>query len=161
TPLERQQTKWVVVGFVIYLVTSLAYYLPTFSPLGATVYAPLAYLANEVMAPVMPLMIFIAIQRHGLYEIDRLINKALVYGALSAILAVVFVGGVVGLQTVVRITTGQDSPIALVASTLLIAGLFAPLRSGIQKLIDRRFYRAKIDAQKILADFSATLRQEV
>jgi hypothetical protein len=161
SPMERQQTKWVVVGFVIYLVISLVYYLPTFSPLGATVYAPFSYLIYEIIVPVMPIVFFIAIQRYGLYEIDRLINKALVYGALSAVLAVVFVGGVIGMQTLARAATGLDSPVALVASTLLIAALFQPARSRIQRGIDRRFYRNRYDAQKTLAAFSATLRHEV
>jgi hypothetical protein len=105
--------------------------------------------------------LFIAIQRYHLYEIDRIINKALVYGALSVILAAIYVMGVIGLQALARTVAGQESPIALVASALLIAGLFQPLRSRLQKLIDQRFYRSKYDAQKTLASFSATVRQEV
>ena len=98
----------------------------------------------------MPITFFIAIQRYRLYEIDRIINKALVYGVLTGILGAIFVGGVISLQSLVRTFTGQDSPVALVASTLLIAGLFQPIRSHIQKTIDRRFYRARYDAQKTL-----------
>jgi hypothetical protein len=160
-PSERQQMKWVVVGFVTYLVMNLVYYLPTFSPLNTTAYAPLAYLVYEIVAPVMAITFFIAIQRYHLYEVDRLINKALVYGSLSAILALIYVGCVIGGQAVVRTTTQQYSPVALVASTLLIAALFQPLRRRLQKLIDQRFYRSKYDAEKTLAAFSATLRQEV
>jgi hypothetical protein len=160
-PQERQQMKWVAVGLVAFLVMSNVYYVPTISPLGATVYAPLSYLAFQIMAPIMSIMFYIAIQRYHLWDIDRIINKALVYGTLSVILAVVFVGGVIGMQALARAATGLNSPVALVASTLLIASLFAPLRSRIQKVIDRRFYRAKFDAQKILAAFSATLQQEV
>jgi hypothetical protein len=135
--------------------------LPTYSSLGATIYQPLAFLAYEFVLPIVPIIFFIAIQRYHLYAIDQLINKALVYGTLSAILAVVFVGGVIGMQALARAVTGLNSPVALVASTLLIASLFAPMRSRIQRVIDRRFYRAKYDAQKTLAAFSATLRQEV
>jgi hypothetical protein len=160
-PSERQQTKWVVFGFVTFFGACVAYYLPIFSPLGATVYAPLAYLAYEILLPIVPITFFIAMQRYHLYEIDRIINKALVYGSLSAILAVVYVSGVLGLQAIARTITGQESPIALVASTLLIAALFQPARSRLQQLIDRRFYRRKYDAQKTLATFNATLRQEV
>jgi hypothetical protein len=110
---------------------------------------------------VVPIAFFIAIQRYRLYDIDPIINKALVYGALSAILAIVYIGGVIGLQSLARTTTRQDSPFAVVASTLLIVGLFQPLRSRLQKIIDRRFYRSKYDAQKTLAAFGASLRQEV
>jgi hypothetical protein len=160
-PTERQQTKWVAAGFVTFLAICLIYYLPTFTPLGATAYSPLAYLFYESMIPVVPITFFIAMQRYHLYEIDRIINKALVYGSLSAIVAVVYVGGVLSMQAVARTITGQESPLALVASTLLIAALFQPARSRIQKIIDRRFYRARYDAAKTLAAFSATLRQEV
>jgi hypothetical protein len=158
---ERQQMKLVAFVFVAVIVASLILLLPTYSSLGMTIYQPLAFLAYELLLPLAPITFFIAIQRYHLYEIDRLINKALVYGALSAILSVVFVFGVVGMQALARAVTGLDSPVALVASTLLIAGLFQPIRSRIQKAIDRRFYRARYDAQKALAAFNATLRQEI
>jgi hypothetical protein len=158
---ERKQMKLVAFVFVTVIITSLLLLLPTYSSLGTTIYQPLAVLAYELLLPLAPVTFFIAIQRYHLYAIDQLINKALVYGALSAVLAVVFVGGVIGMQTLARAVTGLDSPVAVVASTLLIAGLFQPLRSRIQKLIDRRFYRAKYDAQKTLAAFSVSLRHEI
>jgi len=99
--------------------------------------------------------------RYQLFDIDRLINRTLVYGLLTGILGAVFVGAVIGLQHVFRGMTGQESPLALVASTLFIAGLAQPLRRRLQKVIDQRFYRAKYDAQKALAAFNATLQQEV
>jgi hypothetical protein len=162
TAVERQQTKWVAFGLVATLVANQVFWLPSsLTPLGTTLYQPVSYLVFILTKLLVPITFFIAIQRYRLYEIDRIINKALVYGVLTGILGAIFVGGVISLQALVRTVTGQDSPVALVASTLLIAGLFQPIRSRIQKTIDRRFYRSKYDAQRTLASFSASLRQEV
>jgi hypothetical protein len=103
----------------------------------------------------------VAILRHRLWDIDLLINRALVYGSLSATLALTYVGSVVLLQGLVRTLTGQDSELAIIASTLAIAGLFQPLRRVLQSFIDRRFYRRKYDAARTLETFSARLRDEV
>lgn len=102
----------------------------------------------------------IAIFRHHLYNIDLLINRTLVYGSLTAVLALVYVVGVVALQYLFRALTGGESQLAVVASTLVIAALFSPLRRRIQEFIDRRFYRRKYDAAKTLETFSAKLREE-
>ncbi len=108
----------------------------------------------------VPVAIGFAVLKYRLYDIDLFINRALVYGPLTAMLVVVYVGSVVGLQATLRALTGQESTLAVVASTLVIAALFNPLRHQVQALVDRRFYRRKYDAAKTLAAFNARLRDE-
>jgi hypothetical protein len=109
---------------------------------------------------IVPLALSIAVTRYRLYETDLLINRTLVYGALTALLVAVYLGSVVSLQGALRALTGHESQLAVVASTLLIAALFNPLRRRIKSIIDRRFYRRKYDAAKTLETFSAKLRDE-
>ena len=112
--------------------------------------------------PAIPVSIGISILEHRLYDIDVIINRTLVYGSLTIMLAATYFGGVVGTQYVFRAVTGQERlpQLAVVVSTLAIAALFDPLRRRIQKFIDRRFYRRKYDAAKTLEAFSSKLRDE-
>jgi hypothetical protein len=157
---ERQQLKWLTyagVVFVIIFVSSL--FVPR--PLRASEIWPVASLVLLVTVyPSIPVAVGVAIMRHRLYDIDLLINRTLVYGTLTAALVAIYFGGIVLLQRVFVVFTGQKSTLAVVASTLLIAALFNPLRRRIQTFMDRRFYRRKYDARKTLEDFSATLRDE-
>jgi hypothetical protein len=98
--------------------------------------------------------------RYRLYDIDLLINRALVYGSLTATLVLLYFGGIVVLQRLFVALTGEQSTLAVVASTLTIAALFNPLRLRVQALVDRRFYRRKYDAAKTLAAFNFRLRDE-
>jgi hypothetical protein len=108
----------------------------------------------------LPVAVGIAILRYHLYNIDLIINRTLVYGPLTAVLAGLYIGSIVVLQLLFRALTGEESQFVVVASTLSIATLFNPLRRRIQGLIDRSFYRRKYDAVKTLEAFSAKLRDE-
>jgi hypothetical protein len=164
-PTERQQTKWVVLGIIAGPVFGALYYLPPllFPELRApdSLYFLLFKPIFIIVFLFAPLSFGIAILRYRLWDIDVLINRTLVYGTLTVILTAVYVGLVIGLQALLRGIISQDNSVAIVISTLAIAALFQPLRTRIQQLIDRRFYRRKYDAAKTLEAFSATLRNEV
>ena len=157
--VERQQIKWVAYAGAL----GGGAALPTYTVLEA-VNLPWLHLAGYVPALVgilgVPTAVGIAITRYRLYDIDILINRTLVYGTLTATLVVLYLVGIVVLQRVFVFLTGQQSTLAVVASTLLIAALFNPLRRSLQSFIDRRFYRRKYDARKTLERFSARLRDE-
>jgi hypothetical protein len=165
TPRQRRQTKWVVAGSVAAICTLFGLLTPLFffpKALGDS--SPFVLSLASTLVPLtmllIPLSIGVAVLRSGLFDIDVVINRALVYATLTATLVVVYVGGVVGLQRLLTPLFGESNQLAIVASTLTIAALFNPLRRRIQTLIDRRFYRNKYDARKTLAVFSAKLRDE-
>lgn len=151
---ERQQIKWFT-----FAAAFIPVWFVTNGPIDRAFPTLFAVMDSLVIAAV-PVAVGVAILRYRLYDIDRLINRTLVYVALTASLIVVYLCTVVGLQIVFRALTGQDSQLAVVASTLAIAALFRPLRRRIQVFIDRRFYRKKYDAAKTLATFSNKLRNE-
>jgi hypothetical protein len=165
SPLQRQQTKWVVFGLaipisVIASVSVLYLIFPVFTESGSLY--PLAYNQVSILLSLfIPLSFGFAMLRSRLWEIDVLINRTLVYGTLTVILTLVYVGLVIGLAAALRGIISQASSVAIVISTLAIYFLFQPLRRHIQRSIDRRFYRSKYDAVKIIEVYSATLRNEV
>jgi hypothetical protein len=165
--VERQQTKWVVFGFFVVAVGFVLYtLLPLVIPsivepgLARVLYRTFSETFFLVIPfCLLPLCIGIAILRYRLWDIDQLINRTLVYGALTTALALVYIGSVVLLRYLLAPLTGS-AELAIVASTLAIAVLFSPVRRGIQTAIDKRFYRRKYDAVKVLAAFGATVRDE-
>ncbi len=166
-PVQRQQTKWLVFAFSVNVVL-LVLFLAIGGLVPAVNQPDSPYrLARATMTFVffllIPLSIGIAILRYRLWDIDVIINRTLVYGTLTAMLALVYAGLVIALQFLLHGLTGQaaENPLAVVASTLVIAALFNPLRRRIQAFIDRRFYRRKYDAARTLEAFSATMRDEV
>ena len=158
---EREQIKWLLYASAVFLVVYVGGFV---SGLGGTAsiggYIWGVFFGLSVIT--LPAAIGIAILRYRLYDIDVVINRTLVYGSLTAMLAVVYLGGVATTQAVFRALTGQvqQPQLAVVVSTLAIAALFNPLRRRIQSFIDRRFYRSKYDAAKTLEAFSTRLRDE-
>jgi hypothetical protein len=161
--MQRQQTKWLVLAIAIAvsfpLVSAVMQALnPDLSvlvfilngPQGTTSFLPIA------------VAVAVALLHYQLYDIDRLINRALIYGSLTATLALLYFAMVLGAQTILQALTGQrgQQPLFIVASTLLVAALFQPLRRRIQALVDQRFYRRRYDATKTLAAFGTALRTE-
>jgi hypothetical protein len=164
---ERQQIKWiafaaslVALTYLIAMVASFVHPSEAWTTAGSVWWLNLLTIAALLSFVTIPIAVGIAVLKYRLYEIDLIINRALVYGSLSATLIALYAGGVVGLQYVLRALTGQDSTLAVVASTLAIAALFNPLRSRIQELVDSRFYRRKYDAAQTLEAFTARLREE-
>jgi len=167
SPLQRQQGKWFIFGGIVVVIIIVGlivpqYIFPSFGQAGSF-YLLVNTPIYIVISLYLPLCIGLAILRYRLWDIDLIIHRTLVYSTLTVILALLYAGLVIGLESLVRLFTGQVSPSAviIVASTLAIAALFQPLRHRIQRIIDRRFYRSKYDAARTLATFSTTIRDEV
>ena len=158
--IEHQQIKWPAFILVVGAGGSILYDTAISEAISLRWLEWVGYVVVITALVGFPISIGIAIVRYRLYEIDIIINRALVYGSLTATLIVLYFVGIVVLQSVFVLLTDQRSILAVVASTLLIAALFTPLRRRIQSFIDRRFYRAKYDARKTLEAFSVKLRDE-
>jgi hypothetical protein len=159
---ERQQIKWFAfAGAIMCAVLATGPLLWSLSPSSPSITLIWPVLFFSAVSTI-PVATGIAILRYRLYDIDRIINRTLVYGALTATLALVYFGGIATTEAIFRALTGQEQQpqLAIVVSTLVIAALFNPLRRRIQAFIDRRFYRRKYDAKKTLEAFSAKLRDE-
>lgn len=165
TPTQRQQTKWAVTGFVLSLVVNQLFWQPAGwvpalqrkDSLYTLLFLPDSFLIICIVA----VSFGVAILRYRLYDIDVIIRRALLYAPLTGVLAAVYFGVVVGAQNLAQRVTGHgDQPVIIVASTLLIAALFSPLRRRLQDLVDRAFYRHKYDAARTLTAFGERMRME-
>jgi hypothetical protein len=163
---EREQIKWIAfaASFVVllYLITMVCslFFPGAWGAAGTPLWLGLLQQASLLSFTAVPISVGFAVLKYRLYDIDVIINRTLVYGSLTATLVALYFGGIVVLQLVFVALTGEKSTLAVVASTLVIAALFNPLRRLIQSFIDRRFYRRKYDATKTLEAFSAKLRNE-
>jgi hypothetical protein len=162
TAVERQQTKWFVLGFAAFAGTLLVGFVSqSMLPQDGIVQILIDTFLFDSAGLLIPISIAISILRYRLWDIDLIIRRTLVYGGLTVTLALIYFGGVVLFQGILSAITGESrSEIVTVATTLAIAALFTPLRKRIQQDIDRRFYRKKYSAEQALATFSALARQE-
>lgn len=159
--IVRQQLRWVVLAVAVTVAASVALVF-----VGLVVPALGLYWVYEVVTVLgfglaFPVAVSVAILRYRLYDLDRIIRRTLVYTVVTALLAGVYAGAVLGLQELVRAGTGERSDLAVVASTLAIAALFTPLRRRVQRWVDRRFYRARFDAEQALRAVALRLRHEM
>jgi hypothetical protein len=166
TWVQRQQTKWGIFGLAVAILGLAAIWigqdLAPFPTGNGSLYLALTnFIGTASILSAIPLCIGIAVLRNQLWDIDRIINRALVYGSLTGTLIAIYIGCVIGLQALSRVIIGGSSSLVIALSTLAIAALAGPLRRWIQRGIDRRFYRRKYDAQKTLAAFGERLRNEV
>jgi hypothetical protein len=153
--VERQQIKWFVYAAALFIAGAVqGQLLPVRLPSVVDEILFVAILQGLWIA------VGVAVLRYRLYDVDVVINRTIVYGVLTALLVLVYFGGVAALQLVLRPLTGGESQLAVVVSTLAIAALFNPLRRRTQRFIDRRFYRSKYDAAETLQGFSSKLREE-
>jgi hypothetical protein len=169
TPAQRQQIKWVLIGIIgmLLIVIPLAMAVNVFGMLNAPGLPPLmvrlvSRTLRQAAFCLVPLALLLSMLRYHLWDVDVLINRALVYSAISGLLALVYIGLIVAMQALVRTAVGLDSSMpGLVASTLLVALVFEPVRRRVQTLVDRRFYRGKFDAERALNAFGSSIQTEL
>jgi hypothetical protein len=166
-PVQRQQTKWIVAVLALILVESLVTgsWLSTISTSAdlrkGLLLAVIKNGLDQTLFSLIPLAILLAIFRYRLWDIDLVIRRTLFYAVLTGILAGIYYGSILILGQLFRAFTGQDSPLAVVISTLAIVILFTPLRRGLQVAIDRRFYRQKYNAERAVTAFAAAASDQV
>ncbi len=158
---ERQQMKWLV-----YHLATAGLLFIAIETIGVTIYPAIFdgwfyLIALAIFWLGLPVVFGFAIFKYRLYDIDIIVNRALVYGLLTLLLALIYFGSIIVLQRIFTTLTGQQSNLAIVISTLVIAVLFNPLRLRLQGGIDRRFFRQRYDAEQALQDFALTARDEV
>jgi hypothetical protein len=167
SPVQRQQIKWVAFGLAVVSSGVIAWilfdiFLPPAQPSPTrTLLVAITFPIIAIASTFLPISVAIALVRYQLWDVDILIRRTLQYSVLTGLLAFVYFGLVVLLQSLFDLLNSQQSPIVIVISTLVIAALFAPLRQRVQAVIDRRFYRKKYNAQQVLAQFAQTARDEV
>jgi hypothetical protein len=164
SPVEREQTKWVVYGIGITIlgwIGLLFFYNVAYPGSPTPLIDAVSLTAGTFLWLLLPVTLAIAILRYRLWEIDTLINRTLVYGSLTVSLAAIYIGSVIGLEALSRGVIGQHSDLAIAVATLAVAAVFNPWRRRVRSFIDRRFYRRKYDAAQTLAVFSTTLRNEL
>jgi hypothetical protein len=167
-PIERQQTKWVMFGLTVVLLGIVV--LASFGLFGLLFNRPdadpsvdfmIQTAAGALAFAMIPVMLGFSILRYRLWDIDLVIRRTLVYGSLTLILVLIYFVTIILLQNLFTVVSGQQSPVAIVISTLAIAALFQPLRRRVQSGIDRRFFRRKYDATLTLARFAKVAQEEV
>ncbi|MDX1614775.1 MAG: hypothetical protein R3300_10735 [Candidatus Promineifilaceae bacterium] len=163
---ERQQAKWALFGFAALLLATVIWtvtYEIGEPPAGQPrlLLNVSGQLVSNLLALAVPITLTISILRYRLWDIDQLIRRTVAYGLLTTLLIALYFGSVIVIQQAIRALTGQESPLAIVLSTLIIAALFNPLRNRVQETIDRRFFRRRYDAAQALARFNMAARDEV
>jgi len=159
---ERQQLKWFTYAMVFFPgMMPVAAYLVFREDTPPDLIAQMTNLISSLIIVGVGIATATAILKHRLYEIDIIIRRTLVYGVLTGGLLLIFLASVISIRAMIGAVTGQESPVAVLVSTLLVVGLFEPLRRRIQELIDRRFYRQRYNAEATLAAFASTLRNEI
>src|SRR5439155_13669373 len=154
----RRKVRWFIFGVAI---SAIGYVVLWMVPTVLVGHPLIGVNALGVFGLPVPITLAVAILRYQLFDIDVIIRRALIYGFLTGSLAAVYFGSIVLLQQFFRVLVGQQADFAIVASTLAIAGIFTPLHRWTQTFVDRRFFRTKFDAAKVLGAFGTTLRDEV